>query len=886
MELRSRKSVRLLVPYEIVSTPRRSARPKKAMATFSEASESESESMDSKTLESGVDHPIQVKEEVTAMSSVPHQEETPLKTCTIVLDRLAPEDAATQKEDEDKEEMLRRGGKLSVSRIPTFQSSLTKKRPTSSTQSGTELPPSPSLSKKEAVRQVVQPTERASRDNIDGWEPSKSKLPGFRETALPLLNVRLPKVACESPCQTIHTEQDIPPVHVSLPPLLKIQPVSAQLTNEAITTVHVTTVSSRPAIRTAAGDCASAQGFEVPKENFPTQALSKPSVAEVDTQESEEENGEAEVREDHYGFNLKESKLIEDEEPPWERDSGEMEAVVLEEEVAGGYDDDDGSSHTGMEGTEAHQCGVGHVRAPGALNGSCDQPPDRENIAQESHRARKSKKTYDSAPPPVPMRSTKPKQSTKTCCSSFMLFVLLPCTLLLFGGFGQHIWHYGLPMSVSSLMSQLELHWLEGCGLARETCSSDCRVRLVESIPEGLYTSGSTPLPSISDAWMSLLDKANSSVDIAAFYFSLRASDMGLAEPSDSQGKRVFKHLMQLQPKGVKLQIAVNAPQSTTQDTAELAATGAEVREVDLQAITGGIVHTKLWVVDQKHLYLGSANMDWRSLTQVKEVGVAIEDCSCLAQDASRIFGVYWSIGSQKNGSLPPYWPDRFTALTSSEYPVSLKLNGVAARVYLSSSPPMISARGRSDDLTTILSVISDAQKFVHISVMDYLPLSQFSQPKRFWPAIDTAIRAAACTRGVEVNLLVSCWPHSPRAMFVFLQSLAVLHHRPLGCNINVKVFKVPSTTEQEKIPFARVNHAKYMVTDRVVYIGTSNWSENYFTQTAGVGLVVNQTGSVIGQGQKTLQSELQEVFQRDWTSDNAQTLSNDDKEHCRDHPH
>lgn len=45
---------------------------------------------------------------------------------------------------------------------------------------------------------------------------------------------------------------------------------------------------------------------------------------------------------------------------------------------------------------------------------------------------------------------------------------------------------------------------------------------------------------------------------------------------------------------------------------------GADVREVNLKALTGGIVHTKLWVVDQKHLYLGSANMDWRSLSQVK----------------------------------------------------------------------------------------------------------------------------------------------------------------------------------------------------------------------------------------------------------------------------
>lgn len=71
---------------------------------------------------------------------------------------------------------------------------------------------------------------------------------------------------------------------------------------------------------------------------------------------------------------------------------------------------------------------------------------------------------------------------------------------------------------------------------------------------------------------------------------------------------------------------------------------------------------------------------------KVKEVGVAVEDCSCLAQDASRIFDVYWDIGAQKNGSLPPFWPGRFSALSSSKYPLAVKFNGVPARVYLSVS--------------------------------------------------------------------------------------------------------------------------------------------------------------------------------------------------------
>ncbi|RXN35225.1 phospholipase D3-like isoform X2 [Labeo rohita] len=445
------------------------------------------------------------------------------------------------------------------------------------------------------------------------------------------------------------------------------------------------------------------------------------------------------------------------------------------------------------------------------------KPSDSKKCSTETQQGGKTANTTQT-------KHTKTKTCTpskETKGRSCSLFYLLPTLLLLLGGFTLHIWQYGVPKSVSHLMTQLELHWLESFWMPQETCTSDCRLTLVESVPEGLsFPSGSPHLPSIAEAWTKLLNKANRSVHIGAFYFTLRDLDLGLTEPSSVLGKKVLNQLKQLEPNGVKLKIAVNAPQPYIADTDELVATGAEVRGVDLQSVTGGILHTKLWVVDKKHVYLGSANMDWRSLTQVKEVGVSVEDCSCLAQDASRIFDVYWEVGAQKNGSLPPFWPGRFSALSSSKYPLAVKFNGVPARVYLSSSPPPLSSYGRSDDLSSILSVIADAEQFIYVSVMDYLPSSQFTEPIRFWPVIDTALREAACARGVEVKLLVSCWSHSPGAMFVFLQSLSVLNKPPLSCNIQAKVFEVPSTRQQQRIPFARVNHAKYMVTDRVVYIG------------------------------------------------------------------
>ena len=47
------------------------------------------------------------------------------------------------------------------------------------------------------------------------------------------------------------------------------------------------------------------------------------------------------------------------------------------------------------------------------------------------------------------------------------------------------------------------------------------------------------------------------------------------------------------------------------------------------------------------------------------------------------------------------------------------------------SSPPSLCAAGRTSDLDAILSVIQDADEFVYIAVMSYVPMMEFSRPKR-----------------------------------------------------------------------------------------------------------------------------------------------------------
>ena len=60
---------------------------------------------------------------------------------------------------------------------------------------------------------------------------------------------------------------------------------------------------------------------------------------------------------------------------------------------------------------------------------------------------------------------------------------------------------------------------------------------------------------------------------------------------------------------------------------------------------------------------------------------------------------------------------------------------------------------------------------------------------------------------------------------------------------------------------YTRVNHAKYIVTDNRVNVGTSNWQWGYFHNTAGASLNVNDTGLI---------EAAQAAFDADWESEYA----------------
>lgn len=86
--------------------------------------------------------------------------------------------------------------------------------------------------------------------------------------------------------------------------------------------------------------------------------------------------------------------------------------------------------------------------------------------------------------------------------------------------------------------------------------------------------------------------------------------------------------------------------------------------------------------------------------------------------------------------------------------------------------------------------------------------------------------------------------------------------------------FLIPFSFFQSKIDKHRFHgsHSKFMVTDQAGYIGTSNWAEDYFTDTAGT-CITFQPEPILNplvesaKEKLNLVQQMEKIFQRDWGS-------------------
>jgi phosphatidylserine/phosphatidylglycerophosphate/cardiolipin synthase-like enzyme len=262
-------------------------------------------------------------------------------------------------------------------------------------------------------------------------------------------------------------------------------------------------------------------------------------------------------------------------------------------------------------------------------------------------------------------------------------------------------------------------------------------------------------------------------------------------------------------------------------------------------------------VLDDADVFVGSQNLDWRAIDQIHEIGARVTNAR-LAATFEAAFDFTWKLAAEPSlpkAAIAAVKPPAFAPVTAEDPVVLDAGSDDPLVVFPAFSPPALMPRWLSTEQSALLRMIDASRQVLRIQVMTLSGYRDFG-PDGYWAPIDTALRDAAA-HGVKVRIIVADWSlHEPAQ--AYLKSLAVLP------GIEVKFSRLPQAP-RGFIPYARVEHCKYAVADeRSVYIGTGNWSWNYFESSVDASVFVHGSRPA-----KTLSH----IFDKDWNGSYVTTL-------------
>jgi phosphatidylserine/phosphatidylglycerophosphate/cardiolipin synthase-like enzyme len=333
---------------------------------------------------------------------------------------------------------------------------------------------------------------------------------------------------------------------------------------------------------------------------------------------------------------------------------------------------------------------------------------------------------------------------------------------------------------------------------------------------------------------------AKRTLDIEQFYLSTWPG-----EPMED----VLAEIGAAAKRGVRVRLVLDARMRRTypQPADSLGAIpGIEVRSIHMGRIAGGVQHAKFFIVDGEEAFVGSQNFDWRALKHIHEMGVRVRDAH-VAGALREAFEWDWeAAGDQMSGrdstgararALPRAARHAFPARI-------VQAPGDTALAWPSYSPKEFIPDSALWDRDAIVRLLDAARREVVVQLLSYAVAGHGERDS----TLDTAIRRAA-GRGVRVRLVVSDW-EPDNARIGDLQRLA---ETP---NIEARLSTVPEWSGGY-IPFARVDHCKYMVVDSLwTWVGTSNWEPGYFTGSRNVAVTLRN---------RALALEARKVFETSW---------------------
>lgn len=390
-----------------------------------------------------------------------------------------------------------------------------------------------------------------------------------------------------------------------------------------------------------------------------------------------------------------------------------------------------------------------------------------------------------------------------------------------------------------------------------------CKAWLVQSIPTDMPHLARVPgVLSTGDVFKWLANNSTEKLDIIAQYWQLvahpddpRSGDYGYSKEDmqrfgADEGLAVYKALEDAANRDVDIRLLQHSgvyPDYTEEPTT-LASGRENVKSETLLLDKwwgSGIVHTKVWISNRRDVYIGSANNDWKSLTQVKEVGIYLVDCPKVAGKVETYFNNLWKLAhldssaytkpvSDKQWQVDrtvPCWshfldpesrctsplPDHFivtphvTGYPILSNPKLLKLaletpgwpnpTSLPQSSYLSFAPPELSFdRYQPDEQAWIETIKSvEVGGTVRINTMDWLGQSQYTKQTVYWSSLSSAISEVIFAKQAKVKILVAYWTHFINNTDVYLKSLLFANvlcssskYNHCDGKIEIKYYSVP----------------------------------------------------------------------------------------------
>jgi phosphatidylserine/phosphatidylglycerophosphate/cardiolipin synthase-like enzyme len=377
-------------------------------------------------------------------------------------------------------------------------------------------------------------------------------------------------------------------------------------------------------------------------------------------------------------------------------------------------------------------------------------------------------------------------------------------------------------------------------------------LELVESVP----SETTLDLPAVRNAtavWREMIKEARRAIDIETFYMSTSGTGADSLEA-------VLDCLAEAAARGVVIRVLVDAGfiEAYPEVVARLEGfPGAAARTLDARGLWGGVLHAKFFVVDGAAAFVGSQNWDWRALEHIRELGVRIADPG-LAQALQAIFEMDWSLAGDMSDSASEVETVAGSTVPAGGGPFSLTTErGQHVSAVLAASPPDALPAGVAWDESLLVQVIDATQEHVRLQLLTFNPVDRAGM---YHDALECALRRAAA-RGVRIRIILSDW-NTRESMLPYVLSLTSVP------GIEVRFTTIPEWTGGF-IPYARVEHAKYLVADDdACWIGTSNWTRGGFHNSRNISVFIRGKASA---------SDAIEFFEKSWHSDYA-----DDVDPCR----